>query len=30
VFFLFLIALDGACPVFTFTSSGDTALVELI
>jgi hypothetical protein len=29
-FFLFLVALDGACPFFTFTSSGDTALVELI
>ena len=26
----FLFALDGACSVFTFTSSGDIALVELI
>jgi hypothetical protein len=28
--FPFLFALDGACSVFTFTSSGDIALVELI
>jgi hypothetical protein len=27
--FYFLFALDGACSVFTFTSLGDIALVEL-
>jgi hypothetical protein len=27
--FSFLFALDGACSVFTFTSLGDIALVEL-
>jgi hypothetical protein len=30
LFFLFLFALDGACPVFTFTSLGDIALAELV